>query len=876
MLPSDDSAEKRRQLHKLIQHQNQPDEPRRRPWLVKGIVLVGIVAAAGLYFGLVRKVWELDQQSRLDQPAPATAQLPPAAKVDQLSPAELQQILAGDDVDSQREAIIQLAKLHPPEAATIESLAKLLTHAELAPHAVDALGAIGFEAHQAAADLQKLAAEEGAPAMRRRAVAALLRINPFFVVDLPPQADADLLALLASQDEITRRYAAACLGARQAQGANIEKALTELLNDENDERIAAIARLALSQIRGAELPTPAGELIERASSDLDYIAAEQLVRTYSPDVVVELVFAMTRNRASDASGPPTIAIRSWGAEAAPSLIEVLRSDDVRSKELAAELLEELGPIAAPAVPALIVCLDDPRGRVRICAVEALRAIGPAANEAIGPLSEMTLDRREIDLAVALYCLEPTPRRLDSARKLIEPKLPGPDNQFETSWHQLKQLQPRPIAWLVELMGDSPNGFCRRNVSHVLIEEAERVEAHVDQLAQLLSRPPAPIRTFDDDQFEPARLAADVLAAIGPPAASATDDLLKQLDSPSWRIRRSSARALGRVATRESAPRIVKALRATPRDASEASLAAEFAIRQIGVRLGPDLSDMPKSTRAAIASTAPYAQRVTQGAALWTPPYDANIDPPSAARPSSIRRTLPDYVADSEHFGLGNRGDAERILEFGEGPLPAQSAAPLLLLLHERHRLEFHRGREHEAIVHALWRLTQSPLIPAIMVDARVAPAQTVREMGSVGGALGPFLHGHKTAYGMPAALLLPLIGPRAHEELPALWGQLKRSDGGIFSGVAGLTIWRLEENRDVATELMRQLKPERAPFVEDCEGRGDRQHIAWALGRIGPPAKAAIPLLAEVAYRDTRAFGVAAAWAARQIDPQAAAEWGLK
>jgi len=560
----------------------------------------------------------------------------------------------------------------------------------------------------------------------------------------------------------------------------------------------------------------------------------------------------------------------------PSLIRFLESNDRRSQELAAELLEELGPVAAPAVPALVKCLDERRGRVRICVIEALREIGPGARDAVGPLSALQRDGRDVDLAVALYCIDPTPERLKAARNLIEPGLPASGDDFDNTRHQLMQLRPRPIAWLVEILRDSQDRLTRRIVAAALLEEPERVQPYIVELISLLSRAPALRQTFDEDPYEAARLAADVLAGIGPPVDSAADSLIDQLDSPSWEIRVSSIRALGRVATRESAPRIIEALRSVHRDSGTPNPLAEFALRQIGVRLGSELSNLPPGARNLIDSTAPFAQHAGKHAARWSPPPDANVDPPPQTPLPATLAELQEFVAKNRHSQPWDH-DAVDILEFGEGALDVQQAAPLLLLLHEQNRHEFHRGPVHAAIVHALWRLTRSPLTPAIMVDARVAPAQTVREMGgSVGEALGPYLLDEQTEQRIPAALLLPLLGPRAREELPVLWGQLKQSDGGSVGAVAGLTIWRIDRDPAVIPELIRQLKPAHQHFVADSQGMSNREFVAWALGSIGPPAKAAVPLLAEVAYRDSREFGVAAAWAVRQIDPQAADKWGIQ
>jgi len=70
------------------------------------------------------------------------------------------------------------------------------------------------------------------------------------------------------------------------------------------------------------------------------------------------------------------------SQSVPALIQVLHHSNSYTRYVAAEALEKLGPIAAPAIPDLIDAIDDEFTQVGWTSVDALGAIGPEAEEAI--------------------------------------------------------------------------------------------------------------------------------------------------------------------------------------------------------------------------------------------------------------------------------------------------------------------------------------------------------------------------------------------------------------------------------------------------------------------------------------------------------------
>ena len=158
-------------------------------------------------------------------------------------------------------------------------------------------------------------------------------------------------------------------------------------------RARAIAILALPWLLFACRSTPAGPNVPSLINDLQ-----------NPDPAV--------------SGKANLELIRVGAAAVPSLVEMLQSEDVRKRTLAATALwgmgekgraavpalanllsdgeaslrvaaamalENMGPEAAPAVPALIRALKDRDGKVRQWAAKALGRIGPAADRAVPAL-----------------------------------------------------------------------------------------------------------------------------------------------------------------------------------------------------------------------------------------------------------------------------------------------------------------------------------------------------------------------------------------------------------------------------------------------------------------------------------------------------------
>lgn len=88
----------------------------------------------------------------------------------------------------------------------------------------------------------------------------------------------------------------------------------------------------------------------------------------------------------------------------PQLVQALRDEDERVKELAAQSLAHAGADAAAAVSDLVRLLEDPRESLRNSACIGLAGIGPAARTALPALRRALTDpsndvRRFAQLAI---------------------------------------------------------------------------------------------------------------------------------------------------------------------------------------------------------------------------------------------------------------------------------------------------------------------------------------------------------------------------------------------------------------------------------------------------------------------------------------------
>lgn len=92
------------------------------------------------------------------------------------------------------------------------------------------------------------------------------------------------------------------------------------------------------------------------------------------------------------SGQANLDLIRLGEPSVPPLVEMLKSDEVRLRALAATALWGLGDKARAAAPALAESLGDPEASVRVAAAMALQNMGEHAKEAVPALIRSLKDR----------------------------------------------------------------------------------------------------------------------------------------------------------------------------------------------------------------------------------------------------------------------------------------------------------------------------------------------------------------------------------------------------------------------------------------------------------------------------------------------------
>lgn len=111
-----------------------------------------------------------------------------------------------------------------------------------------------------------------------------------------------------------------------------------------------------------------------------------------PEANVPGLIADLQNPDPAVSGKANLALIRLGEPAVPALVEMLKSDDVRLRSLAATTLWGLGGKGKAAVSTLAATLGDPVDSVRVAAAMALDNMGPHAEEAVPALIRSLKDR----------------------------------------------------------------------------------------------------------------------------------------------------------------------------------------------------------------------------------------------------------------------------------------------------------------------------------------------------------------------------------------------------------------------------------------------------------------------------------------------------
>ena len=403
------------------------------------------------------------------------------------APVDLQVLIAGlasADNHTASDAMLGLATVG--ESAT-ESIVPLLgsDDAIAQANAANALAILGLGAHTAEPALLKALPSASADAQRHllRALAA--------VSTHPENAVPPILAVLNSDAALGTKVAALhALGEFGPDARSAVASVVELLNSDNPRvRLEAVETL--------------GEIGP---------AAEQAC----PNLVAAL---------QDADGLITIeaanALSRIGTGAVEPLTSLLK--DPNYEVLAATILGDIGPAAAPAVPNLVQLLDSDESDARRAALLAIAGIGPGASSAADKLLEILNGTNEAARPGAAYALARIgAQQATPALKKVLAETDDERLQLATAW-ALVMLNP----------------------------EAPEAEQAVPVLQKGLADPWELVR----------RECIVALAAIGPGAQSSAEALMGLLDDPDPQVRAEALIALPKVNAdvQQLLPRLVQGL-----------------------------------------------------------------------------------------------------------------------------------------------------------------------------------------------------------------------------------------------------------------------------------------------------------------------------
>ncbi|MCA9069875.1 MAG: HEAT repeat domain-containing protein, partial [Planctomycetaceae bacterium] len=218
-------------------------------------------------------------------------------------------------------------------------------------------------------------------------------------------ATGELLKSLQHQDENVAAHAAQALGAIASNPKTVVPALTEQLGSQS-EMIRIASAFSLGRF-GGDAKSAVPQLAKTLSdSSVDVrVAAAQALASIGPDAAGAV--PQLNKAIDDTAGLVTLsAFEALGAIKGPAVdVLVQRMDDPNYLPLAAAVLGQIGPDAAPATLSLVNRLQstkDPEAQFEI--LVALGSIGPKAEKAVEPLMKLAKTGKDRTRRGAIYAL----------------------------------------------------------------------------------------------------------------------------------------------------------------------------------------------------------------------------------------------------------------------------------------------------------------------------------------------------------------------------------------------------------------------------------------------------------------------------------------
>jgi HEAT repeat protein len=681
---------------------------------------------------------------------------------------------------------------------------------------------------------------------------------------------------LRGQDEKQRRRAGEALTALAAQAQPAVSAAVERILDEAATNPGGTAQ-ALYSLRGLAVPgltqalwdesrarrfvaiytlghlgslaRPAVPSLMRALADeeapIRARAAEALggIKAHSAAAALTRLLQDKEQSVRTAAALALVELGGTGENLVPVVLTWLKSAERDQRLTALEVLTLLRREAVPALPALLKMLDDDDRQIRRSAFVCLQQIGPPGRAAGPALAAILKDvnRSEDHLAAgrALWVIARSPEVVPFLQAFI--KVKGPERA--------------EAAELLGRVGKSADAV------PVLLEELR--QAKKAQRVALVER----------------------LARLGPGAKAALPALVDALQEQDPRLRTAALHALARLGELDDAAE--PAVAELTKLAKSADVVERFNARRALVRIRKNVAHL--NLLADLLKEDPAELRGSAADLL------GQFGPDAKAAVPALRELLKDadaHVRSTAAMALWkiNRDDAV---------LPA-----LMALLQDR-------GFEaRTAAVYSLGVDLQAAAQPAIplLVKALWDAAPEVRvaapeALGRIGPAARPAVPALLVLLGddqqedvhSAVAEALGLIGPPARAAVLVLQRRLEHADAyvracaalalwhidkdrsGIQAASAGLdhrnyrvrvtaaeALWRMRQDPRAMTalvEVFREAEIDDHPAMENA-----RYMACRAVGRLGPPAKAAAPFLRELLTSDNPDLRATAAQALKTLE----------
>ncbi|MCP4652057.1 MAG: hypothetical protein GY858_01555 [Candidatus Omnitrophica bacterium] len=629
-----------------------------------------------------------------------------------------------------------------------------------------------------------------------------------------------LIRGLKDPDPEVRADSADALGGVGSPAEEAVLALAEALKDE-DKVVRSHSAWALGEIGPAAKPALA-QLRKLAKDD-----SEEFVRTAAQEAIEKIEKGSAENA---------------GVEDAEidRLIKGLKDPDPEVRKDSARVLGKIGPAAKPAVSALIDVLKDPDSKVRVNSARALAAIGPAAKEAISALTKALKDGNKYVRWNSAWALgQIGPAAEPAVSSLIEALKDKDWVVRANSATALGEIGPAAEPALVrlrKLAKNDPDEEVRTAVQEAIgkiekgSESVGTEDAEVDRLIKGLKDPDPKVR----------KDSARVLGKIGPAAKPAVSALIEALKDPDFKVRANSAGTLGDIgpAAKEAVSALIEALKDENKSVRRNSAgtlgdigpAAKEAVSALIEALKDENKSVRSNSAGALGKIGPAAKEAVSALAEALKDEDENVRQNSAGALGDIGPAAKEAVSDLIGTLTDKNNDVSYNSAWALGEI-GPAAKPTLTRLSDLSKQGFNE-KLRTAAQEAIEKIEKGSAEDASVEEAEID--RLIRGLENVDYNVRS-----------DSATALGRIGLAAKKAVPDLIERLADQK----AKVRMVSSWALGQIGSVSDEVMLLL----ISTLEDSN-HDTREGSAWALSYIGPAAEPALVQLRKLAKNDSKDF----------------------